>query len=52
MFHSCGCSYVPMFGETGHYSSQQLSLVPIEETLDAFERVLDAGKVFPVRLEV
>lgn len=26
--------------------------MPIEEQLDAFGRVLDAGKVFPVRLEV
>ncbi|KAJ8640263.1 hypothetical protein MRB53_016957 [Persea americana] len=44
MFHSCGCCFVPMFGETEHDSSQQLTSVPIEEQLDAFGRVLDVGK--------
>ncbi|KAJ8648783.1 hypothetical protein MRB53_001806 [Persea americana] len=44
MFHSCGCCYVPVFGETEHDSSQQLTSVPIEEHLDDFGRVLDVGK--------
>eukprot|EP00268_Persea_americana_P003823 TRINITY_DN1116_c1_g1_i6.p1 TRINITY_DN1116_c1_g1~~TRINITY_DN1116_c1_g1_i6.p1 ORF type:complete len:111 (+),score=15.01 TRINITY_DN1116_c1_g1_i6:233-565(+) len=44
MFHSCGCCFVPMFGETEHDSSQQLTSVPIEEHLDDFGRVLDVGK--------